>query len=65
MYNSYQQGIEVDELGKKLSLAIHCPIHYPAHDKNIFECKCGITFPIFLVKQQDHKVLRERHGGKV
>ena len=62
MYNSHQQGMKVDELGKKLSLAIHCPIHFPAHEKNIFECKCGVTFPLFLVKQNNWEEVKKRHN---
>jgi hypothetical protein len=49
----YVQGsdelIEIEKCGEKLSLLIHCPIHYPAWGKPIFECKCGVLFPLFVV----------------
>ena len=47
-----QQGNlqELDTLGSRLSLAIRCPVHYPAYNKNVFECKCNVTFSLFIVK---------------
>jgi len=41
---------EVEKIGAKLSKVIDCPVRYPAYDKNIFACHCGITFPVFVVK---------------
>ena len=41
---------ELDSLGTKLSKVLGCPVHYPAFDKNLFRCKHGITFPVFMVK---------------
>ena len=41
---------ELNNLGAKLSEVLHCPISYPAFDKNLFVCKHGITFPAFMVK---------------
>ena len=52
---------EVDELGSKLSLAIHCPIHYPAFGKRLFECACGVIFPVYLVKGGDWEAIKKKH----
>ena len=41
---------EISKLGRQLSIALDCPCHYPAWDKNLFECKCNITYPYFMVK---------------
>ena len=50
----YQQGQEQQEqielLGNALNLHMHCPIHYPAWGKRLFECKCGVLFPLFVVQ---------------
>lgn len=61
----YMQGsdqqIEIDELGSELSIAVHCPIHYPAFGKNLFECKCGVIFPLYIVRSRDWDLIRKRH----
>jgi len=61
----YMQGnkqlVEVDQLGSKLSLEIGCAVHYPAFGKNLFECKCGVIFPLYLVRSMDWDLLREKH----
>ncbi len=44
------QMIEVEELGAKLSTVIHCPVHYPAYNKRMFECQCGVLFPVYFLK---------------
>lgn len=41
---------EVDEMGSKLSLVICCPVRYWAHGKPLFECGCGVVFPLYVVK---------------
>ena len=41
---------KIMELGEYLNLTIGCPVRYPAFDHNIFECKCGIPFPVFVVE---------------
>lgn len=41
---------EVDELGRKLSLILHCSIHYPAWNKPYYECHCGCLFPLWAVR---------------
>jgi hypothetical protein len=50
----FQQGsdqwLETEELGAKLSDILGCPVHYPAFGKNLFECKCGVIFPKYVVK---------------
>ena len=61
----YMQGsdqqVEIEELGSKLSLAIHCAVHYPAFGKNLFECGCGVIFPLFLLKGQDWAMVIKKH----
>ena len=61
----YMQGsdqmVEVDELGSELSTELHCPVHYPAFGKNLFECQCGVIFPVYLVKGKDWKLIRRKH----
>ena len=52
---------EVDQLGSELSLAIHCPVHFPAYGKNLFECKCGVVFPLYLVKTKNWEVIIQKH----
>ena len=52
---------EVERLGKKLNLAIGCPVHYPAFGKRLFECKCGVIFPLFVVEGSSDERLRELH----
>lgn len=58
-----QQGnlAEIDQLGSELSLAIHCPVHYPAYGKNLFECMCGVIFPLYMVKGKDWKAIVQKH----
>jgi hypothetical protein len=50
----FLQGVggsqEIDLLGSKLSVALHCAVHYPAFNKRLFECTHGIVFPMFMVK---------------
>lgn len=50
----YMQGsdqqIEMEELGLWLNTVIQCPVHYMAFGKPIYECKCGILFPLFGVR---------------
>ena len=61
----YMQGsdqqIEVDELGSRLSEAIHCPVHYPAYNKNLFECRCGVIFPLYLVRSGNWELVNRKH----
>ena len=63
----YMQGsdqqIEVDDLGSWLSQTIHCAVHYPAWGKRMFECKCGITFPLFILHGKDKDKVIRHHGG--
>lgn len=42
---------EIDQLGIYLNLTIDCAIHYPAFGKRLFECKHGVIFPVYVVKQ--------------
>jgi len=61
--NSYR---ELMELGSKLSLEIGCPVRFPAGGKNVFECKCGVRFPVYMVKAGDWDKIRKLHkeGGE-
>jgi len=43
------QQLEMEELGSWLSQIIHCPVHYPAWGKPIYECRCGVLFPRWFV----------------
>ncbi len=61
----FQQGAdqmqEIMELGEKLSIAINCPIHYPAFGKNVFECQCEKLFPVYVVKGHSVEELVKMH----
>ena len=52
-WGAYVQGGEnlqrLDLMGSELSVRLDCPVHYPAFNKRLFECKCGKTFPVFMV----------------
>ena len=58
-----QQGKleELDQLGSRLSIEIGCPVHFPAYNKNLFECMCGVVFPLYLVKGQNWAMIKEKH----
>ncbi len=64
-WGHYMQGssqvMEVDELGSILSIVLDCPVHFPAWGKNLFECKCGVIFPLYVVKGGDWKAMKEKH----
>lgn len=53
---------EIEELGAKLSIEIGCAVHFPAYNKNLFECMCGVIFPLYLVKSRDWKLIRKKHS---
>lgn len=54
---------EVDELGKRLSLVIGCPVTWPGYDKNVFICKHGMAFPIYRLKgSDDWSWVKEEHS---
>ncbi len=55
------QQLEVDELGSKLSIEIHCGVHFPAFGKKAFECQCDLLFPFNTVKLENWDKLREYH----
>lgn len=61
----FQQGNyqmpEIDELGSQLSLEIDCAVHYPAFGKRLFECRCGVIFPTYLVASRNWKLIRKKH----
>lgn len=58
---SNQAWLEIDELGSKLSIEIGCPVHYPAFGKRLFECRCGVIFPVYLVAGRNWDLIRHRH----
>ena len=60
MQGSEQQGL-VDELGSELSVAINCPVHYPAFGKHLFECMCGVVFPVYLVRIKNWDLIKRKH----
>ena len=68
-WGAYQQsGLneEVDGLGARLSIEIGCAVHYPAYNKNLFECKCGVIFPLYVVKGRNWQIIKQnmlRKGG--
>jgi len=56
---------ELDILGRRLSLEIHCPVTYPGYDKNGFTCKHDIFFPLYVLKGGDWAWARREHeSGK-
>jgi len=61
VYNQPGFSQEIDSLGARLSVEIDCPVHYPAYNKNLFECRCGVIFPLYLVKGQDWGLIKQRH----
>ena len=67
-WGSYIQGNtqtrQIDEMGSKLSLMLKCAVHYPAYDKRIFECKCGVLFPVFMLEgQTDEEIIKHHKEG--
>ena len=56
-----EQMMEVDELGSKLSMVIGCPVHYPAFGKHLFECRCGVIFPAYLLRGGDWELIVRKH----
>lgn len=68
--NGLQQGTEKETIGAKLSQVIGCAIHYPAYEKNMYQCRCGTTFPYYIVSyayNQDswEDVLRMHREGNM
>ena len=55
------QLLEIDELGSMLSTMLHCPVHYPAFGKNLFECRCGVIIPVYLARTHDWKLIMHKH----
>ena len=56
-----QGWLEIDELGSQLSIELGCPVHYPAFGKRLFECKCGVIFPAYLVAWKNWDLMRKKH----
>ena len=61
-----QQGdlAEIDSLGSELSMRINCPVHYPAYNKNLFECRCGVIFPLYIVRGNDWDTIIKKHDDE-
>ena len=68
VWGYYSQGspeiLKIDELGKKLSVEIRCPVHYPAFGKRLFECKCGMIFPAYVVDGGNWEMIKKKHKDK-
>ena len=63
-WGGYQQpGLdeEIDSLGSQLSLELQCAVHYPAYNKNLYECNCGVIFPLYLVKGRNWQLIKHKH----
>lgn len=64
----YSQGSpelqKIERLGAKLSVAISCPVHYPAFGKRLFECEHGVIFPVFVVESMSDMEVKEKHDGE-
>ena len=62
----YEQGSdqlhEIMELGENLSLVTGCAVHYPAFGKNLFECGCGVIFPLYFLKGHTWEEIKEFHS---
>lgn len=52
---------EIDSLGAELSKRIHCAVHYPAYNKNLFECRCGVIFPLYVIKGRNWNLIIQKH----
>ena len=66
---------ELEQAGAQLSIEVNCPIHYPAFNKNLFECKHGVVFPVWIpfggnwdiarTKHEDEKeIMHKKYGGR-
>ena len=53
---------ELEELGGLLSIAISCPVHYPAFNKPVFQCNCGVTFPLYALQSGMWEAIVEKHN---
>lgn len=71
-WGSYSQGGDswerIDQAGTALSSVLSCHvIHYHAFNKRLFECKCGIIFPAWMVEAatmtNDWSLILQKHGG--
>ena len=57
---------EIDSAGSALSQHLSCKCcHYPAFNKRLFECKCGVIFPVWMVQaaieSNDWSLIDEKH----
>ena len=52
---------ELEALGSKLSVEIGCPIRYPAYGKHMFECRCGVVFPLYILRGGDWPAIIRKH----
>lgn len=60
------QMIEVDKVGAALSMHLPCKtVRYPAFEKNMFECLCGMVIPLYMAKAaivtKDWSMVEELH----
>jgi len=53
---------EINKLGSRLSILLHCPIRFPAFDKNIFACEHGMPIPLYrLLGNNDWSSIKKEH----
>lgn len=60
-YHMQGNDAEIDEMGRQLSIEIGCPVHYPAYGKRLFECRCGVVFPVFVVAGRNWELIKRKH----
>ena len=64
-----EQQLEIDRIGSLMSEKLHCPVHYPAYGKKLFECDCNIVFPYFMVvtayNKDDWSDVIALHNGEI
>lgn len=53
------------ETGQWLSKVVHCPIHWPAYGKNLFECKHGVVFPKFFLDGHTEEEIVSFHLSQI
>jgi len=61
-----QPGLDekIDQIGSKLSVVINCPVHYPAYGKRMYECKCGVIFPVYMLTGDNWNVIIKKHNDE-
>jgi len=63
-----QEGnlLEMNKLGMRLSLELHCPVRLAANGKNVLVCKHGIPFSVSRLKEnEDWSWTKRLHKEKI